>query len=70
MGYESYTTARRQGTRAGVAPGSVRLCVTIKEDVFLALRERAVASTHTLSGEAADILTRELISAGEDTHGL
>jgi hypothetical protein len=53
----SYITGRRQGTRAGVAPGSVRICVTLSEQAFKALRARAEAAHHTLSGEAALIVS-------------
>lgn len=66
MSYSTYIVSRRNGTRSGVAPGSVRVCVTLKEPTFLALRDRADAQHHTLSGEAADILARELVPAGDE----
>lgn len=56
MRYTIYTASRRNGTRAGVALGSVRFSVTLKETTFTALRSRADASHRGLSGEAADII--------------
>lgn len=41
MSNTSYVTGRRNGTRAGCADGRVRICVTLKEETFLALRDRA-----------------------------
>lgn len=68
MSNVSYMASRRQGTRAGVAPGSVRISVTLKESVFLALRARADASAHAVAGEAADIITAAVAPAEADEH--
>jgi hypothetical protein len=58
-------TARRNGTRAGCADGRVRICVTLTEETFLALRERASGRAHTLSGEAALLIEERLTDAQE-----
>lgn len=67
MSNETYIVSRRNGGRAGCAPGRVRICITLKEETFLALRDQADAAHHTLSGEAAEILTRDLLPVGDDT---
>lgn len=55
--------SKRNGTTAGCAPGSRRFSITLSEKTFLALRDRADANHHGLSGEAAamisDLLTLE-----------
>lgn len=56
MANTTYLASRRNGTRTGCGPGSVRLSVTIPEETFVALRERAGAAGHGLSGEIAEIL--------------
>jgi hypothetical protein len=58
MSNTSYMTANRRGTRAGCADGRVRICVTLKEETFVALRDRAAARSHTLSGEAAILIEK------------
>jgi hypothetical protein len=60
MSNTSYITETRRGTRAGVAEGSVRICVTLKEATFNALRDRAAGCGHTLSGEAALLIEKGL----------
>lgn len=52
--------SRRTGTRSGVAPGRVRLSITLREDVFEALKARAAEAHHGLSGEAAEAIERDL----------
>lgn len=58
MSNTSYLAETRTGTRS--AAGSVRLSVTLKDEVFVALRARAAASAHTVAGEAADIIATAL----------
>lgn len=65
MSNTSYMTANRKGTRAGCADGSVRICVTLSEATFLALRDRAAGRAHTLSGEAALLIEEKLTKARE-----
>ena len=60
MSNVTYMASRRSGTRAGVAPGRVRICVTLTEETFEALRTRADANHHGLSGEAALIIEETL----------
>lgn len=55
-----YTTSRRNGTRAGCAPGSVRFSVTLKDKTFAAFKAQADANHHGLSGEAAEAIERDL----------
>lgn len=55
--------SRRNGTTAGCAPGSRRISVTLSEQTFQALRERADAAHHGLSGEAAEAIERDLARA-------
>jgi hypothetical protein len=59
----TYTASRRNGTRAGCAPGSRRISVTLSEETFHALRDRADAAHHGLSGEAAEAIERDLARA-------
>jgi hypothetical protein len=68
MSNTSYITAKRNGTRAGVAEGRTRICITLSEEVFLALRDRAAGRAHTLSGEAALIIEQKLFEAARRLH--
>lgn len=56
----THMASRRNGTRAGMAPGSVRICVTLSEQTFRALQACADAAHHSLSGEAAEAIERDL----------
>lgn len=58
MSNTSYITSRRNGTRAGCADGRVRLSVTLTDETFQWLRDRAAGQAHTLSGEVALIIER------------
>lgn len=65
MSNTSYMTSRRNGTRAGCADGSVRICITLSEETFRALRDRAAGRAHTLSGEAALLIEERLAKTQE-----
>lgn len=58
--YLTYMASKRTGGRGSCAPAKRRVSVTIPEETFLALRDRADAAHRGLSGEVAEILTREL----------
>ena len=60
MANTTYLATKRSGTRSGVARGRVRLSVTLREDVFEALKARAAEAHHGLSGEAAEAIERDL----------
>jgi hypothetical protein len=60
MSNTTYLASKRSGTRAGVAPGRVRLSITLSEGTFEALRARADAAHRGLSGEAAEAIERVL----------
>jgi hypothetical protein len=59
----THLASKRQGTSAGCAPGSRRISVTLSEETFHALRDRADAAHHGLSGEAAEAIERDLARA-------
>lgn len=65
MANTTYLASGRNGTRAGVACGRVRLTVTLREDVFEALKARADKAHHGLSGEAAEAIERDLTRGRE-----
>lgn len=54
MANTSYMASRRNGGRA--APGSRRVNVTLHDQEFEALRQRADASHKGVAGEAADLI--------------
>ena len=64
MSNETYIVSRRKGSRVGCADGSVRVSVTLKQGTFEALRRRADAAHHTLSGELA-FIADAAIGAGQ-----
>jgi hypothetical protein len=61
----TYIVSRRNGTRAGCAAGRVRISITLTEEVFLTLRDRADAVHHSLSGEVALMIERDLARSRE-----
>lgn len=65
MANRTHHASKRTGTRKGVAPGRVRLSVTLREDVFERLKTRATEERHGLSGEAAEAIERDLARGRE-----
>lgn len=60
MSNQTYLASKRNGGRANMAPGRVRLSITISEGTFEALRARASAARRGLSGEAAAAIEQVL----------
>jgi hypothetical protein len=60
MSNQTYLASRRAGGRGSCAPDKRRVSVTLSEETFLALQARADRAHRGLSGEVAEILTREL----------
>jgi len=56
MSNTTYIVSRRKGSSVGCADGSVRVSVTLRRETFHALRSRADAAHHTISGEVALIV--------------
>lgn len=63
MANTSYMALRRKGGKA--APGSKRVNVTLREEEFEALRERADASHRAVAGEAAVLIRAGLGSESQ-----
>ncbi len=61
MSNMTYMASRRSGGRTSCAPDKRRISVTISEEAFEALRERADEAHQGLSGHAAEILHAVLI---------
>jgi hypothetical protein len=52
----TYIVSRRSGGRANCAPDKRRISVTVPEETFLALQQRADANHRGLSGEASELI--------------
>lgn len=60
MSNTTHLTSKRSGTRAGCADGRVRISITLTDEVFNALRDRAAGRGHSLSGEAAILIEQHV----------
>lgn len=69
MSNTTYMASIRNGTRAGCADGRVRISITLTEETFLALRERADANHRGLSGEASELLGYAVRANPSRLHG-
>jgi hypothetical protein len=57
MSNVTYLASRRTGGRRSCAQDKRRISVTVPEETFLALRERADRQHRGLSGEASELLS-------------
>jgi hypothetical protein len=56
MSNTTYLASRRAGSRTNCAEGKRRISVTLTEEAFVALRDRADRNHRGISGEASELI--------------